>query len=181
LIKLKNLIDIIFQLDIRISTPKEHPWITTLVKRLRGLLLMQRRSSDSVEIKLQRLDYEEVMEKLKIYASKIIERGVCAVILIGSLARGDYTAYSDADVVIIVRESRLNPLDRLVEYLDPTLPVDLEPRVYTVEEIVKMAMEKRRIIKEIVEYGKVLAGDEKIIEDLKNIYYGNQSILSIKC
>jgi len=69
--------------------------------------------------------------------------------------------------VIIVRESRLNPVDRIVEYLDPTQPIDLEPRVYTVEEIVKMAVDKRRIIKEIVEYGKVLAGDEKIIEDLK--------------
>jgi len=103
------------------------------------------------------------------------------VVLIGSLARGDYTAYSDADVVIIIRESRLNPVDRIVEYLDPTLPIDLEPRVYTVEEIIRMAVERRRIVKEIIEYGRILGGDERIIDDLKRIHRGDQRLSSIKC
>ena len=142
---------------------------------------MRKRSLDSVGIRLHKLEYGKVVEKLREYALKIVDRGACAVVLIGSLARGDYTAYSDADVVIIIRESHLNPIDRIVEYLDPTLPIDLEPRVYTIKEITRMAIERRRIIWEIIKYGKVLAGDKGIVETLKKIYYGDQRELSIKC
>jgi hypothetical protein len=47
------------------------------------------------------------------------------------------------------------------------LPIEIEPRVYTTNELLKMAKEKRKIIKEIIEYGKLLAGDKKIIKAIK--------------
>jgi len=108
------------------------------------------------------------MEKLREYAERAIAKGARTVILIGSLARGDYTAYSDADVVIVSDNVPERPIDRLAEFIDPTLPIDLEPRVYTTREIIKMAEEGRRVVKEIISYGKVLAGDATLIDVLRS-------------
>lgn len=58
------------------------------------------------EIKLFRIDYDKVIERLKEFAKRKINENnnILAVVLIGSLARGDYTAFSDADLVVIVKE-----------------------------------------------------------------------------
>ncbi|MEM2227268.1 MAG: nucleotidyltransferase domain-containing protein [Candidatus Bathyarchaeia archaeon] len=108
------------------------------------------------------------MKKLKEYSEKALAKGVKAVILIGSLAKGDYTAFSDADILIIFDEAPKNPIDRIKEFIDPSLPIEVEPRVYTTSEVLKMAKEKRRIIKEAIRYGKLLAGDKEIINTIKN-------------
>jgi len=103
------------------------------------------------------LDVEKVLAELREYALRAVERGALAVVLIGSLARGDYTAFSDADVVVIVAEDERRPVDRVADFLDPTLSVDVEPRVYTVEELRAMAARGSRIVEEI-RRGVVLAG-----------------------
>ena len=128
---------------------------------------MQKRSSNTVEVKFFKLDYKEVLKRLKEYAEKALAKGAKTVILIGSLARGDYTAFSDADILIISDNAPSNPLERLRDFIDPTLPVDVEPRVYTTRELIEMAREGRRIIKEILEYGIILAGDKKVIDEIK--------------
>jgi len=107
--------------------------------------------------KLFKLDVEKVLAELREYALRAVERGALAVVLIGSLARGDYTAFSDADVVVIVAEDKRRPVDRVADFLDPTLSVDVEPRVYTVEELRAMAARGSRIVEEI-RRGVVLAG-----------------------
>ncbi|MBC7253360.1 MAG: nucleotidyltransferase domain-containing protein [Actinobacteria bacterium] len=56
--------------------------------------------------------------------------------LVGSLARGDHTGTSDADVLVVLRESRLNPVERLRRYIpffDSGLGVDILP--FTEEEL----------------------------------------------
>jgi len=130
---------------------------------------MQRKSSNTVEVKFFKLNYQDILKKLKEYAEKWVEKGAKAVILIGSLARGDYTAFSDADIVIISDKVPPRPIDRIKDYIDPKLPIDLEPRIYTTKEVIKMAKEKRRIIKEIVGYGKLLAGNRELIKELEEI------------
>ncbi|MBS7658440.1 nucleotidyltransferase domain-containing protein [Candidatus Bathyarchaeota archaeon] len=129
---------------------------------------MQKRLWNTAEVKFFKLNYEEVMKKLKEYSEKALAKGVKAVILIGSLAKGDYTAFSDADILIIFDEAPKNPVDRIKEFIDPSLPIEVEPRVYTTSEVLKMAKEKRRIIKEAIRYGKLLAGDKEIINTIKN-------------
>jgi len=130
---------------------------------------MRRRSRNTAEVRFFKLNYEEVMERVREYAEKAVARGVKAVILIGSLARGDYTAFSDADVLIVFDDAPENPMDRIKEFMDPTLPVEVQPRVYTTGELLKMAKEKRRIIVETVKYGKLLAGDEEIINAIRDM------------
>ncbi len=133
---------------------------------------MQKKSSSTADVKLLKLNYDEVMEKLREYAERAIAKGARTVILIGSLARGDYTAYSDADVVIVSDNVPERPIDRLAEFIDPTLPIDLEPRVYTTREIIKMAEEGMRVVKEIISYGKILAGDKRLIDELRTKFRG---------
>jgi len=129
---------------------------------------MQRKLSNTVEVKLFKLDYNKVMEKLREYGGKAVAKGAKTVVLIGSLARGDYTAFSDADILIISDNVPERPIDRLKEFIDPTLPIDLDVRVYTSKEFLKMAEKGMRIVKEVVKYGIVIAGDHTIISRAKD-------------
>ncbi|RLI25621.1 nucleotidyltransferase domain-containing protein [Candidatus Bathyarchaeota archaeon] len=128
---------------------------------------MRKKSSNSAEVRFFKLDYEKVLEELREYARRAVDRGARTVILIGSLARGDYTAFSDADIVIVSDNVPERSLDRITDFIDPTLSVDVEPRVYTSRELLKMAEEGRKIVREILEYGKLLAGDESVVEAVR--------------
>jgi len=119
------------------------------------------------EVRFSRINYEEVMRRLREYAEKAVARGALAVILIGSLARGDYTARSDADVVVIVESDSRRPIDRIADYIDPTMPIDVEPRVYTLDEVRGMARRKARIVREILEVGVLLAGNPRVLDYLR--------------
>ncbi len=132
---------------------------------------MHEKSSNSAGLKVFRLNYELVFKRLKEYAERALEKGAIVVFLIGSLARGDYTAFSDADVVIIVRDDHPKKLpDRISDFIDPTLSVDVEPRVYTLSEFSKMAQNKERIIREIEKYGIILAGDVSFVKDILRLH-----------
>ncbi len=63
------------------------------------------------------------------------------MVLVGSLARGDYTAFSDADVVVVVPEGSVpdNQVDRASSFMDPSLPVETRPLVYAESEMSGMA------------------------------------------
>jgi len=108
------------------------------------------------------------MRELREYAERAVAKGARAVILVGSLARGDYTAYSDADIIIVSDSVPERLIDRIPEFMDPALPVDVVPIVYTTDEAVKMAEEGRKIVGEIISYGKLLAGDERLVEMLRS-------------
>ena len=129
---------------------------------------MQKKSSSTVGVRLLKLNYGEVMRKLRKYAERAVAKGARAVILVGSLARGDYTAYSDADIIIVSDSVPERLIDRIPEFMDPALPVDVVPIVYTTDEVVKMAEEGRKVIGEIISYGKLLAGDERLVEMLRS-------------
>ncbi len=125
---------------------------------------MHVRSWSTAEARFFKMDYEKVIGKLVEYAEKAVAGGAKAVILVGSLARGDYTAFSDADIIIISDEVSENPVKRSAGFIDPSLPIDVEPRVFTTEEFLKMAREGRRIVREVMAYGKLLAGEPEIIK-----------------
>ena len=129
---------------------------------------MQKKSSSTVGVRLLKLNYGEVMRELREYAERAVAKGARAVILVGSLARGDYTAYSDADIIIVSDSVPERLIDRIPEFMDPALPVDVVPIVYTTDEAVKMAEEGRKIVGEIISYGKLLAGDERLVEMLRS-------------
>ncbi|MCD6488907.1 MAG: nucleotidyltransferase domain-containing protein [Desulfurococcales archaeon] len=137
---------------------------------------MQKKSSGSVEIKLFKLDYKRILDELKSYARRVIGRGARAVILIGSLARGDYTAFSDADIIIIVNNAPSNPLDRIKEFIDPSLSIDLQPRVYTFQEFIEMARQRSRIVRETIEHGILLGGDKEVVKAITRMFRKKETV-----
>lgn len=133
---------------------------------------MREKSSNSAKVRFLKIDYEEVLSYLREYASRVVERGDAElVILFGSLARGDYTGISDADILIISSKAEERPIDRPIRFMDLKSPIPIEPRVLTPEEAIKAACSGSYFLKEVLQTGILLAGDEnlyqKLIQNLK--------------
>jgi predicted nucleotidyltransferase len=89
------------------------------------------------EVVFHRLDRDLIVRRLRDYATQELaaRREVCEVVLIGSLARGDWSARSDADVVVVVdRDDEPGPF-RGPKYV-PTrsVGVPVDALVYTPDE-----------------------------------------------
>ena len=109
-------------------------------------------------VKIKSLNRNKVLRKLKHVARGIIKENpkVMEVSLIGSLAKGNYTGRSDADILIVLKEDSRRFIDRIPRYLSSFLyadiPVDVFP--YTEEEL-KQLRKENSFVKRIL--------DEKII------------------
>jgi predicted nucleotidyltransferase len=113
------------------------------------------------EAKYLKINFDEVLSKLREYAeAKAKERHARAIILTGSLAKGSYTATSDADILVIADKVPVNVLERYALFSDPRLPIDLEPRVYTTEEFISKARQGDRFALEALEIGIPLYGEQ---------------------
>jgi predicted nucleotidyltransferase len=118
-----------------------------------------------------KLDYDLVLKKVREYAEDLVRRGLAElVVLIGSLAKGDYSPSSDIDLLIVVRDAPKNPLERISAYINSKLPLDVEPRVMTIEEFFKVARERRRLSEEALFRGVFLAGNKELLEEVKRAY-----------
>ncbi len=88
-------------------------------------------------VSFRRIDRDAVLERLRAYAREELARRpeVREAIVIGSLARGDWSARSDADVVVIVDSSEQWGPWRGPEYA-PARPVGVpvDVLVYTADE-----------------------------------------------
>jgi predicted nucleotidyltransferase len=117
-----------------------------------------------------KLDYRSLMERVRRYAEDLVNSGRAElVVLFGSLAEGRYLPSSDIDLLIVVREAPANPLERISAYIDPKLPLDLEPRVFTVEEFFRLARERRRFALEVLTKGVLLAGRKEVLEEARKV------------
>ena len=93
---------------------------------------MQMRSSNSAAARF--LDRDAVLESLRLIAEQVVRHRprVMGIALFGSLARGDYSRRSDADILVCLSftdeeriADRIPPLLRL--FLDAPIPVDILP------------------------------------------------------
>jgi predicted nucleotidyltransferase len=127
---------------------------------------------NSAKVRVFRLNYEEVIRKVRAYARGLVVKNLAeTVILIGSLAKGNYSPFSDIDLLIIVKEAKGRPIDRIPDYISSQLPLDVEPRVLSEEEFLDLARKKRRLIKEALENGILLAGDVNVLLKAKKLMY----------
>lgn len=113
--------------------------------------------------KLCRIDIsrgQELFERIERYKELLIKAfNPSAVILFGSVAKGDINEGSDVDLVVIAdfQEDFLDRIKRLLDLNDdPALP--LEPVGYTLEEFQRMRREGNRFIQEVLENGTILYG-----------------------
>jgi hypothetical protein len=103
---------------------------------------------------------------LREYArSKAKAHQVKAIVLAGSLAKGNYTGSSDADILVIAENLPSSVLERYVLFSEPAMPIDLEPWVYTTEEFISKIRQGDRFATESLQFGIPLFGKE-FFEDL---------------
>ena len=68
----------------------------------------------SAEIRVFKLNYEEIMKQLRKYASRLVNNGLAELVIsIGSLARGCYTPFSDIDILIVTSDNLRRDFDKL--------------------------------------------------------------------
>ena len=121
-----------------------------------------------MKVRVWRLDRAGILGRLRSWAATLAEDpGVLAVVLFGSLARGDATAMSDADVLIILEDSPLPFLDRLTNYKPTGLGIAVEVFPYTLAESRAARTEGWGVVGPALREGVVLFSRERRdLEDL---------------
>lgn len=103
-----------------------------------------------------------------------------ALILFGSLARGDYHQRSDADFCVILDEPLPSPFagyDRVVA-CDPSGVV--QPLVYSPEQFRQMVQEANGLALEVMADGIFLAGDETFRQEIETLAAETRQRLGIE-
>lgn len=95
-------------------------------------------SSGSVEVSF--LDRDRVLEELRraVGQARALHPEIVRVFLFGSLARGDYSAASDADLIVVVRRDFQGVLDR-APYQIHTPVISTDTLVYSEPEFERLA------------------------------------------
>jgi predicted nucleotidyltransferase len=99
------------------------------------------------------LDGQATIQALKQKAIKVKQANpdVLEISLFGSLARGDHSPGSDADLYILIKEDGQTPFDRIPRFLRLFLdsPIGTDVLVYTPTESEKMRSEGNLLLKQI--------------------------------
>jgi predicted nucleotidyltransferase len=100
------------------------------------------------------------------FLESVIELDPVAVILFGSLGRGEYLEDSDADVAVILREERVNILEemRKLKEFDELGLIEVFP--YGYRQFKDMIEDVNPFAFEILEGIIVYIGDERIVNDI---------------
>lgn len=112
---------------------------------------MRKKSSNFVKIFYPKYSRTEVLEKIKESLSPLLESlPVILVVLFGSYAKGNFTAFSDIDLLIVYED----PLrDDAYKIIKKTIKLKgLEPHVYSLSEYREM----ESTIKKMIENGIVI-------------------------
>ncbi len=120
---------------------------------------MQVRSSNTVKIRLRRLNLSKVVEELKVSCKKIGGNLISAIIF-GSLAKGNYSGSSDADVLLVLKDAPIDEGEKYRKYnvVKASIPVQLF--IYAFDEIIERIGRGDTFIIEAIVTGKPIMGNE---------------------
>ncbi|MBW1848207.1 MAG: nucleotidyltransferase domain-containing protein, partial [Deltaproteobacteria bacterium] len=122
-------------------------------------LNQQEKSSSSVKVRY--LNASEIIVSLKSIAVHILDmnKNVSGVYLFGSLSKNNYSAGSDADILIVLKKDKRRVIDRIPEFLrcflDVPISIDIFP--YTEDEIQEMIVNDNRFASQLWNEKKILA------------------------
>lgn len=93
-----------------------------------------------------------------------------ALLLFGSLAKGDYHTFSDADVCVVLSVSEVHPFEGYdqVALLDQAGIV--QPMVYGREQFMRMIDEANGLALEVMHHGVALGGHEAFLDALEGAW-----------
>ena len=122
-----------------------------------------------MSVRVWKINREAILARLARWARELGEQdeNVLAVVLFGSLARGDHTAASDADVLIILRESSLRFDERIPAFMPSDIGVGVDVFPYTLDEIKRALAEGWGIARIALKEGVFLFKREKELEGLQ--------------
>ncbi len=110
-----------------------------------------------MSVRFFRLDRASAEQALRGYAAALAEDpNVLAIILFGSLARGDATAGSDADVAVILKDSAEPFHHRIPAYLRPGVGIGMDVFPYTLPEAIRSAQEGWGVMRVALREGRWL-------------------------
>ncbi len=108
------------------------------------------------------LDVAATVERVRAAAERLLatDPNVVAVLLFGSLASGDATPASDADLLLVLRRDERRVIDRIPDYSRAfeDLGIAIQVLPWTEQEMAERRAERDPFAKEILKTGKVLAG-----------------------
>lgn len=125
--------------------------------------------SSIVNVRIWTLDAPALTRRIAGWAERLGEDDatVVAVVLFGSLARGDATAASDADVLVLLSRSEL-AFDERASHLKPTgLGAPVEIFAYTLAEAERSMREGWGITANALREGRVLFERDGGLEELR--------------
>lgn len=122
----------------------------------------------TAEARYLKIAYDELLVSLRDYARSKAKanEGVKTIVLTGSLAKGNYTGSSDADILVIAESLPPRVLERYHLFAEASLPIDIEPRAYSIQEFLKMIRQGDSFAMEALKVGIPLYG-EKYFTKLK--------------
>ncbi len=121
-----------------------------------------------MNVRFFRLDRPKVEQALRRYAESLAENPrVLAVVLFGSLARGDATAMSDADMMIILSDASEPFHLRISAFLRPGVGIAMDVFPYTLNEALQALREGWGVVSVAVREGRWLVDKAAVCERLQ--------------
>ena len=119
-----------------------------------------------MSVRVWKIDRKAILGRLTQWAQTLgHDNNVLAVVLFGSLARGDQTAASDADVLIILEDSRLKFDERIPALMPVGIGIGVDVFPYTVVEATQAIKEGWGVVRIALQEGLVLFNrDDKLAE-----------------
>ena len=132
---------------------------------------------DRIREKLKEIPYREEIAR---FCENIIKAlNPSAIILYGSLARGDYKKGSDIDIIIVADNLPQKFTDRIELLLCFSAGGPIEPRGYTPHEFLKMIEEAYGTVLDAIAYGIILY-DRGFIKKAKELFKKTIKTLELK-
>lgn len=111
----------------------------------------------------RRAERDRLIAVARAYAAALSARlPVGAVVLAGSVARGDFNVWSDIDVVVVADALPERLPDRLA-LLAADAPAGVQAVGFTPSELRRAAQRANRLVLDAAEHGIVLAGDPRAL------------------
>ncbi len=121
-----------------------------------------------MSVRVWKIDHKAILARLSRWARGLgQDENVLAVVLFGSLARKDYTAASDADLMIILRHSQLRFDERIPSFMPSNVGVGVDVFPYTLEEARRALEEGWGVVRVALKEGLVLFKRGEELEELR--------------
>ena len=112
-----------------------------------------------MSVRVFEINGQEIIAKLKVWAKKLSrDKNVLAVVLFGSLVNNEATPASDADILILLKESKERFDNRIPHFIPEKIGLSVDVFPYTLAEFYSSLKENWGIAREVLNQGILLYG-----------------------